>query len=1331
LADDIFVSPTPATDAWSLYEEKRKREANTTPGNYLGAMWRQDSPVDGVVAHVAGSQMAPDPRYSVFEPKAWQAATQGIPEEFHKEFHQATSAAHAEYIRGRLMDKFDDQQKLGDLGFAGNTGRVLFGLVEPTTLLAGVASGGIFTAARGVQGVVGASRALNTARKAGEVGAAADAAGQVASVAARESRAPALVASVTGGAGFNAAFEKVRQSVSFENDNAQVLEAALTGAAFAAPFVALRGREMSKLAKSADMEKRVLNVVRKERDGVPLDEHDVATVHEYKDSLKHIEDIESGKVRAEEVPSTEATNPQAITPERAAAIKKAAAATSAKRAAEFDKARAAADLPKQQEMDALWADGHMAKGEEAQRVGDILDTVNADTKGKPTAMELAFAKAHLKKADAASRPAPLLDSLKPPAPSPTEPQGIAPGASPAAAKVVPEPAKVDAGDHMGTEVFWRDAGGNVDGGVVVGKNAKGSLKVDLFAGLDPMVKPASGQRYKWMRPESLDMDSPLYRDIDIPEGFMPEGSIGAGQIAPIQKSPLSPDYEELTHGSAMRGDIFAVLNKSKNPVVQELGHLLVKDAIGNSDSWAQKWTASEIKKHIWRMQAGHFHTEARDAFDEVRAIRGLGPIDAMKAHQEFYENITHLTRNDQQVLVNNPDIVGPLNKASAAMKQVYRELAVRAQKSGLEGAEGLVPNDAYVNRVWNHNNIRTAIQRMDEIYGKGNGRAELDRVLAGAIPYFRNDAAKAHSFLNAVRKLEFSHVLQDIQLMGRDMAALRAELNKHLTPTEVDSIVDIMFAAKKAEPDAGNPTNLRYRLDLDENYRETLKDGSEFRVSDMFENDSRLLVDKYINSMGGQIAMAEKGITSRAVFDRKIKDAMEHHEGNLQDTVDASTVNRELQLAKDMYDHVTGKPMSTQSFNRFDRFMGAFRSYTRSTFLGQLGIAAAFETKNAIGLATVRAFWQQMPGFRGFIQAVRSGRIANAELATDIESMWAFGMERAAAYARQHEITEYTYDRGLSKFENYANKASHAVDIISGNAHFTSATRQMTAAMMIQKHANLAHGSMKLNDKIRERMVHQGLNETEITTVLDQLKQHSTVDSKGRVKELQWEQWQQDHPKSYDSYTLLVEREVRDAIQDHDIGETFPFMHTTLGKIASELRTFNLAAHSKQFLKGLHYHDGTTAMTWTLSFMGEALAYSVQTSINFAHNQQELDKRLSLERIAQAVVQRMSVLGVAPMLLETGFFVGSGGSSLFKNGGTTNTDNRNLFLTPSIAAANRLLKGASVGAGALNPLSSNITTQQDMKALLGTLPGGNTWVMRNINDYVSSQYPKKELQQGR
>jgi hypothetical protein len=832
------------------------------------------------------------------------------------------------------------------------------------------------------------------------------------------------------------------------------------------------------------------------------------------------------------------------------------------------------------------------------------------------------------------------------------------------------------------------------------------------------------------------------------KGFGPN-TAGAAQVAGtnLPVADISPDFDNATNMAKYRFDLFNRLNQSTNPHVQELAHMLVKDAIGNSKEWAQRWTASERKRHYVRVLGGHFHWEAREAWDEVRKIRGLSLLRSGEQHKDFFEAVSRVVRGDTQILVDNPDIAQPLNRAANAMKYAYSEMSKALQKAGVEGSENIKPNDAYVNRVWSHTAIREAV-------AKHGSEDEVVNVIAGAIhqdvvdnfkksPRYSmmstngpaSDAdvrqAKARSFLKTVRALEYSPTMQDVLLTSRDMGTLRKGLSQAgLTEHQMDDIVDMMFEAKASSADAGAPTNLRFRFNLNETHSITTAAG-DLRLADLFENDSRLLVDFYLNSMAGHAALGERGITSRADFQKRLQDAADWHGQNAKDNTDASAFRAETQMLEDIYSNLTGRPMSMQGYNKIDRFLAAFRSYTRSVFLGQLGVASAFELKNTIGLAGFRAFSDQLPTFRGMIEAFRSGKIANKDLAQAIEAMVGFGQERASAYARQHEVSDFTYDRGLNRFENAANKASHIVDVISGNAHMTSATRQYSSLLMIQKHVNMATGKTSITPSMRERLVHQGVDSQDIDGLLADLKAHTTRGNRGQVLEIDYEGWQRDNPKTYENYQLVLTREVRDAIQEHDIGELPMWVHNSVAKLFTELRTFNIAGHAKQFLKGAHYRDSTTAITWSLSFIGEALAYSLQTSVNFAHNPDELQKRLSEERIVSAALQRMSVMGISSMLLETGYYVGSGGDSIFKHGGTANTDNRNMFLTPSFMAANRLVKGASTTIGALNPFSSNITTKQDMKDLLSIFPGGNTVGMRNLNDYLSSSFPKRELQMQR
>lgn len=767
----------------------------------------------------------------------------------------------------------------------------------------------------------------------------------------------------------------------------------------------------------------------------------------------------------------------------------------------------------------------------------------------------------------------------------------------------------------------------------------------------------------------------------------------------------------------IRLDISSVLNRNPNPFVQQLGHELVKDPIGNSDKVAQGITVSERKERMNRVLAGKAHFEMKEAFRDAVKARGLNLIEQVKLVDEFYKNVTKVARGEDHILQSNPDIAAAYQRGAKALREFYDAMGDRAMKSGLEGAENLKLGESYVNRVYLHDKI----QDLMNTHGQDNVYALFAESFRGVA---HGDQKLAKKFVTAILDLKFHASPADVMLGARDMATLRRELDKAgLTKDQIDNIVDSMFEFKEGA-DGDKPGNLKFRMDLDETAEITIG-GQVVRISDVLENDARLLVDKYMNTMGGHIALAEHGITSRDKWDARVNEANQWMTNNPTANADAHTTG--MQLVQDMYDHIVGRPMSNQTFSKTDRFLGAMRSYTRSVFLGQLGLAAAGEIKNAMAMSAFHGAWSQMPSFGKLIQMIRNGIPVDDQLAKDIQHMAGFGNEFAMNYARQHEVADHTYNRGLTRFENFANKASHVVDIISGNATFTSATRNLAGKLTVQHLFDIARGQKKLDEAFSKRLVGQGIDEANIKATLDDLKTYSIADQRGVVQHVDWENWQQANRKTYDDFTLAMERFTRDGIQDQNIGETIHWMHSQLGKIVGELRTFSAVGHAKQFLKNVHYRDRTSAMVFATSFVGECLAYAVQTSINYGHNSEELNKRLTAERISKAAIQRMSALGILSFVVDTPHQWVTGKS--FFGEGTANTDNRNLLMTPSLMLMSRLMGATQTAVQALSPVADTLTTKQEMRDALGILPGVNTWGARNIVDYVSSQYPKTDPSQ--
>lgn len=820
------------------------------------------------------------------------------------------------------------------------------------------------------------------------------------------------------------------------------------------------------------------------------------------------------------------------------------------------------------------------------------------------------------------------------------------------------------------------------------------------------------------------------------------GSVGSAQVGDVgQGYQVGPKGEgraaELANAyidnkiNKARLDWFWQVNKYANPYTQRLNGLLVKDPVAGSRAYAQGRTATEDKYLYQRRNAGTFHAIGRKSVREAAKLGGWGWNAKRVNTDQFYKDAGRLARGDKSVLgeVRNIPITKQLQEtADAATKHVYNDLAVEAKRHGVDGSDTLQPSDSFVNRVWDQDSIRNAVKR--------HGKDAAAKLLAGSFAIKRGakvDMGVAHNLLSAIRRLEHDSALEHVFSMGaRDAKLLREELAKAgLNPGEVSAVVDTMFESRAngTSPDAAN---LKHRFELDENHAVQLPDGSFLRVSDLLENDLRVLVDRYVNRMGGHIALAKKGIKNDADFERIVKQADDWFAEN-QDKIGVSAEQHKqaIQMLRDSKAYLTGAPMSTFVFNKVSRMLTAMRSYTRSTMLGELGLAALSEAKNALSLATLKSALRDMPSLLGYIQAARKGDFSKlSSLAQVTQHMTGIGSERAASYSRQSLITDNTYSKELTRWENMTRGASHSIDIASGNAAITAATRHMAATVHAQKYIDVSLGkkSEAMAGRIKARAVGQGIDHDAFDSVMADLKAHTEVNKhSGAGESIDYESWKKANPDTYDSFVTAVMRDARDGVQDLDLGETAAFTHTPIGQFFGELRSFSLGAHSKQFVKGLHYRDSITATQWTMSFIGEAMTYSLQTAINYAQSPEELEKRLTLDAISRSAVSRMNVLGFLPMLIDTPaeMFLGH---PILNPGGTNNTGNRNFLVTPSMAVAGKALTALKSAGQALSPAEAAVVTRKEAYDSTGFLPFSNFWGVRNLRNMFADEFPASEPQ---
>jgi len=578
-----IAAPQYPLDNETAFQQKKQREAviakessltlgpdGVRLGGYASRVWSQDGIVEGLLAHSVGYQMQPDNAWLPFQPDNWKMLTDGIPEQFHNEFLNTTSLQHALYTKDLILKKLDEMQHLGDLGTAGNVGRLAFGLIEPTNLLAGIASAGVTTALKAGKTVAKAQSLINQTAKleAGvpKLKTLAAATEALTEAATKDKGIGAIAAGIGSYSGAGYGFERLRQSVNFEDDQAQAIEAGLISLAFASPFIGLHAREMNRLAATAGKELQVLKALHKVHEGDELTPKDHANLNDFKATQEKVSSLELTSLKEQELGPIERSREGEYIP--------------------YTPPKEPLALPHGS------IKGVATRAEPSLDTQRLLSGPEGIVKGKNPDNLTAATRKLLGNTEESSSIVDTSSSSE--IPKATEGENIT---SPKVSPSVHPSEKL-----QGKQVFFSDAAGEFTSGTVRSEAHSNKL----------LIEDDHTGKLRMVSREDLHPDSPGFISTDAPEGFL-NGSVGAAQAAPIKRG-VDPTY--MANG---RMDIYKTLNQSPNAVIQELSHLLIKDAIGNSKIDAQGWSASERKRHYTRTIGGYFHNEAQAAFTDVNS----------------------------------------------------------------------------------------------------------------------------------------------------------------------------------------------------------------------------------------------------------------------------------------------------------------------------------------------------------------------------------------------------------------------------------------------------------------------------------------------------------------------------------------------------------------------------------------------------------------------------------------------------------------------------------------------------------------------------------------
>ena len=916
----------------------------------------------------------------------------------------------------------------------------------------------------------------------------------------------------------------------------------------------------------------------------------------------------------------------------------------------------------------------------------------------------------------------LLTDSETPNVSPVEDTGTA---QTFAAKA-PEPPK--ATYKAGDDIVVETADGETIGGRIKSYNENTGVMVIH----DDVTDKARRVNINEVSVDSASDNADLFDDaVDTPEGFMPEGSIGSGQIKAVEKASPYESTEAtktaLTHVRIpftnikipIRYDYYAKFLTSDNSVVKRLGKVLLSDPVGEADHAGRGLNASELASLNWHMYKGRYSVAMNDAFDAYAKENGWNMLERIRQQSEFNKQVTRAVRDHSTSQYVHPQV----GKVVMEIQKIHKELLEQAQKYGVKGAEEILPDPFYMMRKFNHDRILQLTKQF--------GNEQLVTLVKGAIrsirPVTEEQAQRiAKSYVTVVRRLPFQD-MNKLRMAEDGRARLRAIAHDAGVDEDLmDEILDMTL--QKPGKVEGDSARLKSRTLLNENFRMKLKnkDGVEEDVSmeDFFENDARVLMDLYTRQMSGHVGLAKMGIRSDADFERILREA----EDEAMELGDSATFLKERKHLQDVYNHILGRPMSEEVYGTTERMLKAVRDFNFIRMMGQVGFAQLAEIGNTLGYAGWRAFNMHMPSVRELVKQAKGG-VIDDKLGRDLINMAGLGAEMASMHPMARSADDMMFNVGLTKAEAAIAHGRHATAMLSGLAPITNMLRQMSSRMFVQKFSDYARGLDKLDPKALNKLAWAGIDNGNIKAVFKDLKKYSTVSGKtSKVDGIDWEKWQAASPDTYETFRMAVWRESRRVVQENTIGETAPWMHTQVGKVLTQFRGFMLVAHAKQSLYSLHHLDMSTANAFMASTLFAGLGYVAQTSMNYAGNQEELNKRLSMDNIAKSAFQRNSASSLIPASIDTlRSFAGLDG--VFKYGRSTGLASSLILGNPTVDFLFNKAGGTASNFLQMGTTDDFAWTQKDVKNAVNTI-APNLLGVRSLIEAWASQFPENNPLRG-
>lgn len=778
----------------------------------------------------------------------------------------------------------------------------------------------------------------------------------------------------------------------------------------------------------------------------------------------------------------------------------------------------------------------------------------------------------------------------------------------------------------------------------------------------------------------------------------------------------------------------SVTQGSDNPFVRSLGNMFFQNYSGRSGPGTINAQSADLIKSTkmaeWSM---YVKREQSYHYDQWLKETNAGSFAKILPNSRIsFEN-----QVAEYMLSMGAAEVKPAAKQYAErIGSLYAKIRQEAIDVGVKGADAFPENPYYFSRRWDGR----AIQHAVGAYGRENVVTLLAEAMVRMQPHLAG-RARGLGVRGSPENIA-SRVLETLERKGSGVAQERGFVgsspndtayvmrNLGFSDDEVDEVMEGLWGIKDSKSTTST-TQFKRRIAMDEFTSIKVKDldgtVKDLAVKDLFNTNVTEVTMGYVNNLSGRIGLAKVGITDKTDFDALVGKAREWASVNNPQSFD----KRINDIIETGWRHLTGVPL-TETDEMWKQTGRVLRGLEFAKRMGLLAFSMAAEVSKVIMIPGIKAAAKQLPAIPGMLMRIRGNReYANQLKHTLSRELELFGALPDSRWFDPvgHSWGDPEYGRFVArtgagigtKAYNAVGAVTSALDRPVGYAQkatsalshgFDMALKRWASSSVAQNFVDLALGKSKLNGiqgLSKARLNDMGIDEAMAARITKEIKANVKVGSLGRAHALNLDQWTDTQARETFIYGI---RKIAygHIIQETDIGTSMRWMHSDIGKMLFQFRTFQHQALWKQVVNNvaLMRNDPTEIARFMLMVtfgsilggMSWAAAYGVRKAND---DSVDWDEKFSLENIIKNGFARTAEASYFPVITDT--------VAQFLNYNPLFQDSRNsglsqgLFDPNAVPVLSTLNNAAKAASGTVNALTDdNYTyTRDDFKATRGAL----------------------------